>query len=171
METLKNENANVENVNIANETKKDASKKKDAKKKESLNKANLSNFADKLKKFGITENSKAKNQKSLLYNYPENFTSLQINSDEGKKFRARLRNELKKHFDKISIAQTIFENKGKKDSSNVVAAIKDFKAWYKTNFKVNDFTLNSITHKTNTELTDYYAVCLNIVLHYESKKK
>lgn len=178
MENLKNANASVETINVSNEdalkilnSKEFKSKKRnkaqkkvvETAKRELLTKVNLSKFADRINKFGVTENSVSK-QKSLLYNYPENWTSLQINGQEGKNFRSSLRKKLLNFANEISINEKIQNIEKLKD------AIKRFNEFYKITFKVNDYSIASISH-TKGEITEYYSLMLDIIKSYQSEKK
>lgn len=157
-------NASVNESKVINTKKEVVAKKKVAEKKESLSKANLSKFADRIKKFGVTENSVKNSQKSLLYNYPIEYTSIQINGQQGKNFRSSLRKKLRNFADQI----TLSEKMGNKEKKSL--EIKNFNSFYKETFKVNDYSLNSITH-VKGEISEYYQLMLDIIKDSISKKK
>lgn len=160
MENLKNANEIETKVsNIVTPAKKVV-----AEKKEKLSKANISKFADRIKKFGVSESTVKNNQKSLLYNYPENFTSLQINGEQGKKFRRDVRNKVRSFADQITLAEKM-QNKEKK-----ISEIKNFNIFYKEIFKINDYSIQSLTH-IKGEIADYYQLMLDIVKDSNSVKK
>lgn len=111
-----------------------------------------------------TASAKAVNQKSLLYNYPENFTPNMINGGEGKTFRSKCRKTVENFANKILFG--LQQAKISKNAELLNEAIKNFDAYYKVTFKINDYSLQSITHKK--ENAENLKVMLEIVK--ESKK-
>lgn len=113
---------------------------KDAKKSfknENLSKINLDKLAKNLKERVVNE----KMQKSLLYIYPENISKVEINGQLGKKHRSKMRRLLQ------NFADIIYISVKQKDALKLIAEIKKFDAFYKENFFVNDYSLNSLTHQ------------------------
>lgn len=157
----------VNKLNSDNDLKKSAElqKKKDAKKSfkkekiakeekkdEKLTKINFSKFAEKLNSFSVKE----KMQKSTLYNYPEGWTALNINGDEGRTFRRALRLKL------TNFSNNIFVYCKTKQTEKLIAEVKNFDKFYKLNYKINDYSINSITH-TKEEKNASYVLMLDII--------
>lgn len=99
---------------------------------------------------------KIKQQKSTLYNYPIEFTAIQINGDEGKKFRSKLRKKLENFCNNISV------NYKMQRSEILLENIASFDLFYKENYKTNDYSINSITH-TKDEKNAYISTTLDII--------
>lgn len=121
-------------------------------------KLSIVNF-DKFSKKTYNVSEKVSGQRSTLYNYPENFSALQINGIEGKNFRSKLRNNL------TALCNRLYLSKKAKDGEKFVNAAKDFLKFYKENFKLNDFSINSITN-TKNEKQAFILDCLNDVKEY-----
>lgn len=111
---------------------------------EKLQKINLSKYAEKLSKVDVKE----KKKKETIYNYPEGFTEQKINSEEGKKFRNKMRNELKRHTNNILVFAKTNQNE------NLQKQISAFCEFYKTNYRINDFSINSISRKEEEKNAD-----------------
>lgn len=112
-----------------------------------LTSINLSQFADKLSNVELKE----KREKETLYKYPDGWTKEKINSEEGKHFRNKLRNRLK------SICNNIFFYAKGENVEMIKLEIQKFDAFYLENYRINDYSVNSITNskdqKANIELT------------------
>lgn len=134
--------SNVKNVNAKNEK---------------LSKINFDKFTTKV--YNVSE--KSSSQRATLYNYPENFGAMQINGIEGRNFRGKLRRELQ------TICNAIYLSKKSKDGEKFVSAVNSFMKFYKTNFKLNDFSINSITN-TKDEKQEFINDCLKDVQTYLS---
>lgn len=102
---------------------------------------NLGKFADKLSNVEL----KAKKVKETIYNYPEGWTKEKINSDEGKHFRNKLRNKLK------SLSNNIFFYAKGNNIEALKKEIQTFDEFYKFNYRVNDYSLHSITNSEKKE--------------------
>lgn len=126
----------VTNLKDATATKK--------KKEVVLSKLNLSMFESKLK--NVPENVTA--QKSILYNYPENWGSLQINGQIGKNWRTARRREL------ANFCAIIQLRSKHKQFDTLIEKVNEFKKFYKTYFRVNDFSLQSVTHTKEEKAAD-----------------
>lgn len=168
METLKNENeipitTDVKKVELqkkksAKKSFKDAVTKKDS----SLTKINFEKFSASVKNFSdVVTSSK---QRSLLYIYPENYTILDINGQTGRSFRTSRRKELIKF---VQIIGAAYKNK---NSALITEEIKNFNIWYKLYFRVNDYTIASISHKKG-EISPIIESVLNIIKDNSLVKK
>lgn len=102
---------------------------------------NLSKFADKLANVDL----KQKREKEHLYLYPESFTKEIINGEEGRKYRNRLRSRLK------SFSNNIFFYAKGNNIEALKLEIQKFDEFYKTNYRINDYSINSITHSKEKE--------------------
>lgn len=100
-------------------------------------KFNLEQFTDSLKNF----EAKATNAKrSILYNYPETFKETDINSVLGKRFRNRLRSKLQ------NFCNNIFVYAKTNDAEKLQIEVDFFNAFYKENYRINDYTISSLTN-------------------------
>ena len=126
---------------------------KNAKKDSNLSKINFDKFAKDVQ--NVTAKSSS-TQRSQLYIYPEKWNALQINGSEGKNFRGDKRRKL------LSFANLIQLHYKMKSAEKLIEEIKNFKKFYKEFFKINDFSINSITN-VKGELNAEYQKMLNIV--------
>jgi hypothetical protein len=131
-------NREVKAINNAIETKESVNR---------LTSINLSQFADKLANVEL----KVKKEKEHLYIYPDGWTKEKINSEEGKQLRNKLRNRLK------SICNNIFFYTKGENIDALKAEIVKFDEFYKANYRINDYSANSLTNSKdqlqNVELT------------------
>lgn len=116
----KNANANVK---VAKEEKKE------------IIQINLDKFEKQLENVSIKEIR----QRETIYVYPDDFSKSDINSEKGKKYRNSIRNNLKRHCNNILIFAK------SKDSEKLQKEIKEFELFYKEKFRLNDFSLSSIS--------------------------
>lgn len=110
----------------------------------SVEKVNLSKYAERLQKVEVKEIKK----KQTLYNYPDGFSESDINNEKGKKFRNSLRTAMKRFANNITLAAK------QNDAEKLQKEIAEFKIFYKKNYRVNDFSLSSITN-TKDEGKEY----------------
>lgn len=124
---------------------------KTAKAKEVV-KLNVSSIADRLNKIEI----KDKKVKNTIYVYPENWNQDKINSVEGKKFRNRLRNKIKFFCNQIFIysKQLLVNPKNNEAKESLKNVITEFKKFYKENYKLNDFSIESISQAKDEKTND-----------------
>lgn len=136
---------NTKNTIGKTATAKNAKNAKNAKAKvEKIGTLNLSKYAEKLAKVEIKEKVK----KSHLYLYPENFTEAQINSVEGKKFRNKQRNILQRFVNNILLFAKMNRIEDLKKE------IENFDSFYKATYRLNDYTIHSITNKAEEKQAD-----------------
>lgn len=185
MENLINEivdTTNERNEKIAT-IKQDAKKKKlqvvkDAKKsnkvetakKENLQKINFNLLADSVKGVIDIHTSNASGERSKMYIYPDNIPPLLQSTAKGKNWRKKMREQLNAICNKIQVSYD------RKDNAATFANVETFKKFYKTFFRINDFTLQSITQISEEKLqAKEYQKALNIVKQIiamsEKKKK
>jgi len=108
-----------------------------------LSTINFSKIESKVKNFEVKVTS---NKKSTLYIYPESFTSKDINEVKGKNFRGGLRRKI------TNFSNNILSFSKQKNAELLLNEIQSFEIFYKENYKVNDFSLQSISQKKeNTE--------------------
>lgn len=104
-----------------------------------ITKVNLDKFEKELSGVQLKE----KKVRETIYTYPAEFTKELINSDKGKKFRNSMRNKMKFHCNNIlTFAKS-------KDMEKLAKEVKDFKAFYKANYRLNDFSLASISQSND----------------------
>lgn len=92
------------------------------------------------------------NTKDSIYVYPNNLTAIDISGKKGKSFRVKMR----KNFEDIVNAFTIVKKQketkaiSEKDFTENCKQLKDlFVKIYKENYRVNDFSLASVTQSNN----------------------
>lgn len=134
-------NANVSKV----ETKK-------SKKSNEVVKLNVQSIADRLNKIEI----KDKKVKNTIYIYPEGWTQDKINSTEGKKFRNKQRNKIKFFCNQIFLfsKQLLVNSKNEDAKKSLSNTIADFKKYYKENYRLNDFSIESISQAKEDKTND-----------------
>ena len=139
------------------ETVKNSEVKKSVTKKtgkvENIKTANLAAYAERLANFDIKEKAK----KERKYIYPENFTELMINNIEGKKHRSKLRKILERHCNNIFVFTKI------EDVEKLKKEISLFLDFYKANYRINDFSVNSVFDGSNEKKKNDLSFMLQIV--------
>lgn len=115
---------------------------------------NLSKFADKLADKDV---DKLKKDRELIYKYPDNIPPAKYNDAEGKKFRQGLRNKL------TQFSNNIFVYAKKNEMENLKAEIERFDTFYAENFRVNDYSVKSITNTPKESKTADIALMLEII--------
>ena len=108
-----------------------------AKKTANLTKINFDKFAAKVQNFSEKNVS---TQRSTLYNYPEKWNEIQINGHEGKAFRTSKRNALFNFCNLIGLYYKM------KNAESLISEIAKFDKFYKEFFKLNDYSINSLTN-------------------------
>lgn len=132
--------ANPKNASVKNSVTKNVTDKKETAKLQKINFEKFANIASK-----ITENSVTL-QKSLLYIYPTEWTKNEINNKKlGGAFRNKRRKELN------NFANIIFLSYQKKNVELLKTEVEKFKVFYKEFYRVNDFSINSVTHTKDNE--------------------
>lgn len=123
-----------------------------SKKVSEVSKVNLSSIADRLEKIEI----KDKKVRNTIYIYPDGWTQDKINSVEGKKFRNKLRNKIKFFCNQIFLfSKQISVNPKNEDSKKSLQnVVKEFKAFYKSFYKINDFSIESISQAKDEKTND-----------------
>jgi hypothetical protein len=117
-----------------------------------VSKLNFDDLKEKLNKVELKE----KKRKERLYIYPENFTEKMINEKEGKQFRAKQRNKIKTFANNISL------NAKFNKIEELKKEVENFVVYYKERYRINDFTINSISQK-DAEKTGDIELMLSVV--------
>lgn len=121
---------------------------------ENLQKINLSKFADVLSK---VEDKAIRGVKDALYIYPADFTQDTINSLKGKQFRNQQRNKLDRFADNISL----FAKHNRIE--DFVKECENFKLFYKEIYRLNDFSVSSLSQSAKDAKKDKLTLLLNLV--------
>lgn len=122
-------------------------------KEKNIVKVNLSQFADRLKDVDVSK----KTAKETIYVYPEMLSEAQINGEDGKKFRNKLRNAMKRFCNNIFVfAKTQNEESLKKE-------ISAFDIFYKENYRVHTFEIGSISNTKNANKEKDLIFMLDII--------
>lgn len=116
-------------------------------------KINLDQFKDQLGKIEIKE----KKERESLYNYPEGFSKEMISSEKGKKFRSSLRNQLKRICNNI----LLYAKMNRMEDLN--AEIDLFASFYKKNYRLNDYSLKSLSYSQNEEKSSNFDLMMQII--------
>ena len=131
----------------------------ETKKENQIVKLNFDDLKEKLSKVELKE----KKKKERLYNYPENFSEKMINESEGKAFRSKQRNKIKTFANNISLFAKMNR------IEDLQKEVKLFNEYYKTVYRINDFTVNSISQK-DAEKTGDIELMLQIVKKVNAAK-
>lgn len=121
-------------------------------KKETI-KINLDKFAKELEGMQLKE----KRTRETIYVYPESFTKSDINSEKGKKYRNSIRNNLKRFSNNICIYAKM------KDAEKLGNEVKGFEGFYKEKFRLNDFSLSSISQSKDELKEKDFSLMLEII--------
>lgn len=142
------------------QTQTNKTKKTTSIKETSVSKINLSNLTDQLSKIEVKEKLK----KLTIYNYPEGFSEKEINSEKGKKFRNNLRNQLKRFVNNVLAYAKQFQiSKDKEAESKLQSEIKLFEDFYKANYRLNDFSFESISNTKKEEKENDLKLFISII--------
>jgi hypothetical protein len=114
---------------------------------------NLDAFTKKLESVTVKE----KITKDAFYIYPENFTIKMIGEKEGKQFRNKMRTKIKFYENNIFVAAK------QQDNEKLISVVKEFNAFYKANYKINDYSLKSISQSTDELKTADLSTMLGII--------
>lgn len=121
----------------------------------------LTQFAKKLESIEVKE----KKDKVTLYIYPDGFSKTDINSEKGKKFRNSLRTKIQKFANNICVYAK------SKQSEKLIDEIKEFDAHYKQCYRVNDYTLKSISSSNNEAKNENIELMLQIIQSVKTQIK
>lgn len=130
-----------------------------AKNENKVSTLNLGKFAEQLAKVELKEKIK----KSTLYIYPDGYSESDINSEKGKKFRNKLRNEIKRLCNNI----LLFAKMNRIDDFK--KEVEKFNLFYKTNYQLNDYSLASITNTKDEAKENDLKLMLSIIKDNMSK--
>jgi len=101
-----------------------------------VEKINLDALTERLSKIEVKE----KQKKQTIYLYPETFTDKDINSEVGKKFRNKRRKEIER------FSNNVFFYLKYDRKEDLQKEIDEFKKHYKTFYKINDYSVKSISN-------------------------
>jgi len=109
-----------------------------------VNEVSKLNFADLKEQLSkVATETKEIKKKERLYIYPENFTDAMINAKEGKAFRGKHRKIVFNFANNINL----FADKNRIE--DLLKEVANFQEYYKNFYRLNDFTLESITQKSD----------------------
>lgn len=128
-----------------------------AKKDEIVN-INLSKFASKLENKG---NSHIRNERETIYIYPASIPKDRINEKEGKQFRGKMRNELKR------FCNNIFYESKRNEIANVKVIIAKFDSFYKEFYRINDYSLKSLSSSNDEGKNQDIQLLLDILSEFK----
>lgn len=122
---------------------------------------NLEKFEKSLESVSLKE----KKTRETIYNYPEGWDKTKINSEEGKKFRNSLRNQMKR------FSNNVFVFTKTKENEKLIAEIDAFNAFYLKNFRINDYSLDSITQSKDDAKSRDLSLMMDIIREVNASKK
>lgn len=129
----------------------------DAKKNEIAN-VNLSKFAKELESKNV---SHSRNERETIYIYPASIPKERINEKEGKQFRGKMRNSLKR------FCNNIFYFGKMQDEKLIKEDILKFDAFYKENYRINDFSLKSLSSSNDESVNKDISLFLQIIKEFK----
>lgn len=116
-------------------------------------KFNLDKFADQLGKIDLKE----KKERDTIYLYPAEFSKEMISGEKGKKFRNHLRNQLKRHSNNCLLFAKM------KRMDDLKEEIKKFDAFYLQFYRINDYSIGSISQSNDDAKNASYSLFLDIL--------
>lgn len=125
-----------------------------------VTKINLSKFTDALKNVEVSE----KRTKETIYVYPEGMTENEKSGEKGKKFRNKLRNQMKR------FANNIFVHAKTNSPVELQKEIDLFDAFYKINYRTNDYSFASISNTKNEGKEKDLKLMLEIINEVKNSK-
>jgi len=135
-------NASSKNVNVNTTNNKQtifADSKDKVEIKNGIVKINFSKFKHEVEN-KIFE-KKSKTDRNTLYNYENNdIKKEEINLPKGKSFRRKMRADLEKFANNIGFAYQ------REETENLLEEIKSFDNWYKKNFLLNNYKIDSLSN-------------------------
>jgi hypothetical protein len=135
-------------------------KVKEVKNTSNVTKVNLDKFTDALKNVEVKEKVKKDN----IYIYPETMTEKEKSNEVGKKFRNKLRNQLRRY------ANNIFVFAKTKNVESLEKEINLFDKFYKENYRINDYSFSSITNTKNEVKEKDIKLMLEIITAIKNSK-
>lgn len=111
---------------------------------------------------------KRSEKRKSIYKYSVDVLESPDYKNEMKKLRKQLRN------DSLKICLTVFNAFKSKDKASIESAKKEFTAFYKKNFVVNDFSFESFSQvsvKENKEQHNLYSIVLQLMKEKEEVKE
>lgn len=135
-------------------------KVKEVKNASNVTKVNLDKFTDALKNVEVKEKVKKDN----IYIYPETMTEKEKSNEVGKKFRNKLRNQLRRY------ANNIFVFAKTKNVESLEKEINLFDKFYKENYRINDYSFSSITNTKNEVKEKDIKLMLEIIIAIKNSK-
>lgn len=123
-------------------------------------KFNLDQFKDQLGSIELKE----KRDKETIYIYPEGMTKEMISSEKGKKFRNSLRNRMK------TICNNILLFAKMDRMEDLQKSIAEFDALYAKNYRMQDYSLKSISSSGDESKLSMISLSLKIILSIKGSK-
>lgn len=128
-------------------------------KTDKIEKINLSKFAKELENVNV---SHALRERETIYIYPEEIKKEDINNAIGKKFRSSLRSRLKR------FSNNIFVFAKKNEEKELIAEIGLFDEFYKKNYRINDYSLKSVSSSNDLAKNRDLSLMLQIIAECKS---
>lgn len=166
-ENLESQNLESQNLEIPKEKKKriisqnsEKGKRLMEKKEEEKIKMNFGKFASLLDGKKIPQKGIREGNGDYLYNYPEEWNKMQISGIEGKNFRNKRRKDMQ------SLNNSIFWNYQKKDAKGLKDSIENWIGNYKKYYRINDFSISSISQSSDNLKNQDIELSLNIIKEF-----
>lgn len=132
--------------------------KKENGKREGIEILNLSKFSKELENKG---NSHIQRDRETIYIYPESIPKDRINEKEGKQFRGKMRNSIKR------FANNIFYNAKTNRIEELKAEISKFDSFYKEFYRINDYSLKSLSSSNDEGKNKDIDLLLRIISEFK----
>jgi len=116
-----------------------------------------SSLMKKLSGMKIKEISPMQEKKDFIYIYPENWGKNEISGLIGKNHRGGLRRKL------MNLISLIILFASKKRIEDLQEKIKEFNDFYKKNYRINDYSISSISQKINEEDLKNISIAMEII--------
>jgi hypothetical protein len=137
-------------------------KKSNSKNQKNVQTLNFKNLISKVSKVEISE--KKERQDLYIYDEKKFKTEKDRNSREGKKFRASCRRQLDRFANEI--VMLVKYNR----TPELPEKIEAFKKFYKTNYRVNDFSVNSISQREDVK-NEVVKLMFEIIISFDAQTK
>jgi hypothetical protein len=128
-------------------------------KKEEIKEINLSKFAKELENKSV---SHAKNERETIYIYPASIPKERINEKEGKQFRGKLRAKIQR------FSNNAFFYAKSDNQIELKKLIVEFDANYKEFYRINDYSLKSLSSSNDPAKNKDCELLLQIIKEMKS---
>lgn len=131
--------------------------------KESGKKEGIKNLQKNQIKINLSKSKKNLQSKEYSLKGSKNiYKSLPENKEDQKKFRGKLRRELK-NFIRDILGSKMIQNQRGRSEEDIILSIKSFLSFYKKNYLINDFKKENFSKSNDPELDKEYSDLLEFI--------